>query len=223
VTKEFAFDQVGRDGSHVDRDEWLPGPWGIVVNRLRDEFLSGSTLSGYQYHDVALLDLLDEAKDAHHGTAVAEYGVILIPVDDQVFQAFILLTKAYGLHEVADGILQVDDRIVVLDDVIDRALTVGLNDHIQFVLAGNHDAMDVSIVIFNLRHQLQSVHAGKQVVDGDDIRVEVELLQALFRGQEMRDIDIVHLLQRLFDQVPDELIVFNYEYAGDRHGVNSVL
>ncbi len=25
------------------------------------------------------------------------------------------------------------------------------------------------------------------------------------------------------DQVPDELIVFNYEYAGDRHGVNSVL
>src|SRR5207249_3649914 len=66
VSEELALDQPDRKCSAVERQEGAMPPLADLVDRLRDDFLTGSALSREQHRSVGRRDLGDQVVDLLH-------------------------------------------------------------------------------------------------------------------------------------------------------------
>ena len=72
VAEECGFEELGRDGTGVDRDEGVVAAWGVRVERLRDELLACAAFALDEDGRAAWGDLCDEVEHAEHDVALAD-------------------------------------------------------------------------------------------------------------------------------------------------------
>ena len=78
VSEEFAGDQLGRHGTHVDRHQRFVLAVAAIVNRFSDEILSRSGLAGNQYGNVGGCGIGNLLEDLEHRQADAQHPFELV-------------------------------------------------------------------------------------------------------------------------------------------------
>src|SRR5712692_2206077 len=119
VTKEFAFEEPGWDGSAIQLHEGVRAAWAEVVNRARDQFLASAGLAVNQHRGTGRGDRLDLAEDSAKGFATADdlFEALLGP--DFIFEIQLLLREL--VLEV--GNLTIGQRIFHCDRHLARHLS----------------------------------------------------------------------------------------------------
>ena len=69
MAKEFAFDNLRREGSTIDRHEISVSPWADIVDSPGDELLSGTAISDDKGGGVSVRHEAAFFEDPMHGVA----------------------------------------------------------------------------------------------------------------------------------------------------------
>src|SRR5712692_5272107 len=119
VTKEFAFEEPGRDGSAIQLHEGVRAAWAEVVNRARDQFLTSAGLTVNQHRGIGRGDRFELAEDGAKGFATADdlFEALLSP--DFIFEIQLFLRKL--IFQI--GNLTISQRIFHCDRHLARHLS----------------------------------------------------------------------------------------------------
>ena len=220
MAEQFGFDQIARDGRHVDGNERPVAPLAVVVQRARHQLLAGAGLAGNHHGEIGLhqprqhpVDFLHRRRAADQRYRV-EFGFVGMVGDP-------LLRLGQRPPDDRDQFLQVER----LRQIFIRAALGGADRRHEGVLRAHHDDGKIRPHLLDPRQQIERVLVGHHHV-GDD---QIALALADPAPQRRRVSRQPHLVsgarKRLIENRADGSVVVGDKYTtcGHRYSSSCVL
>src|SRR5262249_19561460 len=170
VAEQLALDQRLRDRRAVDRDEGLVAAIRELVDRSRDELLSGAALAVDEYGRVAGRGQLDPAIDLLHALGLprhlAEAAFLLQLMAKEVN----LPRQRFLLDRFLEQDLQ-PRRVDGLGEVVERASAHRLDGSLHRPLAGDQQDDRWATGFLQLLEQRETVHLRQDEIRDDHRRM----------------------------------------------------
>ncbi len=184
--KQFAFDQLFRQGGTVDFDKGVGSTRALAVNGTRNQRLAGPGLPLQQdAAGTALCDTVDRCAQFAHRRAFANQTV-----GRDIALAVVIKLKC-GAVLIKGGVDRVDQLIKFerLAKVIGRTEFDGLHRCTRVTMGRNHDDGHVDIKFADAIKDLHAIGTGQAQIKQDDIElVFTDLQKRIFTGMDAGDI-----------------------------------
>jgi hypothetical protein len=151
VAEEFRFDQVARDGGHVDGHERPVAPLAVVMQRAGDQFLAGTRFARDHQRQIGLHEACQDAIDLLHrrGTADERHAVLHVVVET----GRLLLRFRKSPPDDGDELGQVEG----LGKIVVGALFGGLDGGHESVLGAHDQDRQVGPRLLDARQEVEGV------------------------------------------------------------------
>jgi hypothetical protein len=196
VSEEGRFEQVGRRGAGVNRDERTVATGGIQMDRLGDEFLASPAFALQQHGGAAGSNLRDEVENLEHGLALAH----------DVFKVVALLERALELNIFffrflpGHGSAHVGQQLFVVPWLLDEIRGAGLHGAdgvLDRAVGSDHDDGLLRMRQPDFTEHVHAVFVGEREVEHDDVeRALADLRQPFARRSGNHDGVAFELKQR---------------------------
>jgi hypothetical protein len=188
VSEELRFEKGLREGRAGDLDERGVPAGTPLVNRLGDQLLARSALSGDQDRGLRGRDLLDEPEDLEHLGASADDVLEPVGVVHPLAEDPRLGDEPLLLEDLPEQVLELLD-VDRLREVVLGSLLQGLDGAPNRPERGHHDDPDLGVGTSHARQELVPVHSRHSEVGEQDVRAllrdEAERLLAVRRRADL--------------------------------------
>ena len=165
MAEQFRFDEIFRDGGHVEGDEVLVGARAVLVQGVGDQLLAGAALAVDQHRDAGARQP-DGAEHLLHGRRLAD--------DLRAAGRILLACLAFGalLLEVILGAAHQGYRLVDVErfgQVFEGTALVGVDRAVEIRVGGHDDDGQIGLAAMDLLKQAEAVDAGHADIGEDHI------------------------------------------------------
>ena len=160
MSEERGLEQVGGHGACVHWDEGLVAACRVQVNRLGDDFFSGSAFSLKQHRRTTGGHLSDQVKNLQHGLALAHDVFEVVALLKGALQLYVFLCGTTPSH----GSAYIGEEFLVVPRFLNEVCGPGLHGaHRIFdgAVCGDHDDGEMRIVRADIGENFHSAAAGK--------------------------------------------------------------
>ena len=213
MAEKFRFDEVARDGCHVDGDERPIAALAVIVQCARNQLLAGAALAGDHQREVRLHETSEHAVDFLHGRRATNqrHTVLLV-----ILQLRRLLLRL-GERALDDG--EQFGEVEGLRQIVVSALFRSLDRRHERVLRTHHEDGKLRPRLLDARQQIEGVFVRHDDVGDYDIALTA-CHPAPERGSIGGDADIVAgARKRLVEDGADGGVVVGDEDRGAGHGL----
>src|SRR6266567_6250558 len=140
------------------------------MNRLGDEFFSGTALALDQDRGAAGRDLRNQIEYTQHDFAFAHDVGEVVALLERALELQILFFGAMP----RDGRADVGHELLVVPGLLDEVLRAGadgLDDVVHRPVGGDHDNRQLLLALLYLRQQFQAALPGKSQVEEDEVEI----------------------------------------------------
>ncbi len=166
VAEQLWFDEIFRDGRHVEGDEILVGARAVLVQGMGDQLLAGAALAVDEHRDAGARQAADGAEHLLHRRRLADdlrgaAGLLLACLA----LGALLLEVILGAPNQGHGLVDVKR----LGQVFEGAALVGVDRTIEIRVGGHDDDGQVGLTAVDLLQQAQAVDPGHPDIGEDHI------------------------------------------------------
>ena len=163
VAKQFRFDQVARNGGHVQRNKGPVAAWAVAVQRLGHQLFAGARCAVDEHRDVRLRQAANGAKHLLHGRCLANQPGGLAKLGGGGRRFALARVRQGALHQ-GDGFIDIEG----LGQVLKGSALVGLDGAVQVGVRRHDDDRHLRAVRAHMGQQLQAIHARHADIGEDD-------------------------------------------------------
>ena len=219
VSEERRFEHVGGNRAGIDGHERLGGAGRLLVDRPRDQLLSGAALARYKYCRTGRRNLVDHLEDIADREGCADQSLLGARLSDLRAQSLVLAQQPATLESLADFEEQLG-VVPRLCQEVRRSASRGFDGCLDGSVSGEHHHGKVWVASADLRERVKARPVGEHQIQQDQVaRFSSDCIQAAARGGRGQDF-VAHGLEQQAQAVDDRGLVVDDQNptAGRRRG-----
>ena len=220
MSEELGFHQRLGNGAAIDRDEGAGSARALLMNRLRDKLLAGSTLARDQHRRQPIGGLSDDFEQLDHLPALPDEAFESALAPELRPELAVLVLEPLALERVGDRQLDLVE-LEGLGDVVVGAQLHGLDRRFGRRERGHHEDHGAGRVLLRGAQDGDAVDLPHAQVGDDEVeRFALDDLHGLLAALGDRDL-VTGLPQHDREELSHAPFVVDDKYPGVRHGVRA--
>ncbi|MNX19999.1 hypothetical protein D3C86_499330 [compost metagenome] len=167
MAEQLGFDEILRDGRHVEGDEILVGARAVLVQGMGDQLLAGAALAVDQHRDAGAGQSAYGAKHLLHGGGLTDDlrggGSLLLA---SLALGALLFQMILGAAHQGDCLVDVER----LGQVFEGAALVGVDRAVEIRVRRHDDDGQIRLAAVDLLQQAEAVYARHADIGEDHVR-----------------------------------------------------
>ena len=212
VAKQLAFHQFAGNGGHVHGHQRLAGPARLEVNGLGHQFFARAGFAAHAYRNGGAGRFGNEGMHVLHRRVLAQNGLPrAVARANLLAQAVVFAAQAGLFAHLAHDVPKAVERVFVLHQVVVGPLAQHAHGGVYVFLSRNHNDFGGRQPLPNLPQHLLALAVGQGVIEGDEVGLLSELVEASAGGGKPVHAVVGVLAQAVQQEFAIPLVVLNHK------------